>query len=92
VAAAVLLGVAPLPVTVGQTLLADRGATPLTASAVAIAAAATVACLVGSVIAVRLAYRPAREVRSTYPSARHSARAQVRRIAVLPRQERRRSG
>ena len=92
VTAAVLLGLAPLPVTVGQTLLADRGATPLTASVVAIAAAVTVACLVGSVTAVRLAYRPVREARSTSPSARHSAQAPMRRIALLPRQARRRSG
>ena len=85
-AAAVLLALAPLPVTVGRILLADRGATPLTASAVAIAAAATVGCLVGSVTAVRLAYRPDRDDRSTHQSARHSARGPARRIAVLPRQ------
>jgi hypothetical protein len=92
VTAAVLLALAPLPVTVGRTLLADRGATPLTASAVAIAAAATVACLVGSVTALRLAYRPVRDERPTQQSARHSARGPARRVALLPKQERRRSG
>jgi len=90
VAAAVLLALAPLPVSVGRTLLADRGATPLTASAVAIAAAVTVACLVGSVTAVRLAYRPGRDDRSINQSARHSARGPDRRVALLPRQARRR--
>jgi hypothetical protein len=111
--------VAPLPLVVARDLLAARGATPLTASVVAIAAVAAVGCLVGGATLARLAYhhrahhrahddqpppwdppthpsahRPARRParKSSRRSARHSAGVPARRIAVLPRQARRRSG
>lgn len=90
-----LLALAPVPVAVGRLLLADRGATPWTASVVAVAAAATVGCLVAAATTARGAARAtaapvAGPVRDG--SARHLARGSNRRVALLPRQAKRRAG
>lgn len=69
--AALLLGLAPVPVIAGRLMLADKGATPITAAIVATGVAATIMCLLGGVTAVRLTHRPARQRQP----ARHTTRA-----------------
>jgi hypothetical protein len=106
VAAVVMLAVAPLPVSVGRVFLSAHGATPWTASVVAVATAATVACLVASATAARAATRstavPARDDGPAHepghPSgaelghrpARHLAHDPARRMAEPSWQPRRR--
>ena len=57
VVVALLRALAPVPVVVGQLMLSDRGATTITAAIVAIGVAATIMCLLGSVVAARLTLR-----------------------------------
>jgi hypothetical protein len=75
--AALLLAMAPAPVVVGRLMLSDHGATPVTATMVAVGGAATILCLLGSVTAARLTDRP---VRHRQP-ARHTTDRRVGRAA-----------
>lgn len=68
VVAAVLLGSAPAPLIAGRLMLSDRGATPVTATMVALGVAATILCLLGSVTALQATPRPFRQRRP----ARHT--------------------
>jgi hypothetical protein len=73
VAAALLLAAAPMPVTAGRLLLADRGATPVTATAVTVGVAATIVCLVAGAVIARLAYRAPRHQRPGRQPARRTS-------------------